>query len=74
MSKICWKNYHGALEDLEKINVLDANNVVILSNLGNVKQMSKDYQGALEDFDKVNVLESNNAFNLKTCGDVKRML
>jgi hypothetical protein len=42
MSKICWKNYHKALEDLDKINVIDANNAIILNNLGDVKKMLKD--------------------------------
>jgi len=58
------KDYQGALEDLNKADVLEPNNAFTLRCRGDVKRMLKDYQGALEDLDKANVLEPNNAFTL----------
>jgi tetratricopeptide (TPR) repeat protein len=58
------KDYQGALENLDKADVLEPNNAFTLGNCGNVKKMLKDYQGALEDLDKVYVLEPNHAFTL----------
>jgi hypothetical protein len=37
------KDYQGALEDLDKVNVLEPNNVITLRWYGDVKKMSKDY-------------------------------
>jgi len=42
-------DYRGALEDLDKADVFEPNNVVILTSCGNVKRMLDDYQGALQD-------------------------
>jgi tetratricopeptide (TPR) repeat protein len=68
------KEYQGALEDLDKADVLEPNNAFTLESCANVKRMLKEYQGALEDLDKVDLLDPNNAFTLRTRGDVKRML
>jgi tetratricopeptide (TPR) repeat protein len=67
-------DYQGALEDLNKVDVLEPNNASTLTDRGDVKRMLKVYQGALVDLDKANVLEPNNACTLRYCGDVKRML
>jgi tetratricopeptide (TPR) repeat protein len=68
------KDYQGALEDLNKADVLEPNHAFTLKNRGEVKQMLEDYQGALKDLDKVDVLQPNDAFTLRRRGDVKRML
>jgi tetratricopeptide (TPR) repeat protein len=52
-----WKDYQRALEDFNKVNVLEPNNAIILRRCGNVKRMLTDYQGTLEDLDKVDFLE-----------------
>jgi serine/threonine protein kinase len=67
-------DYQGALEDLDKADVLEPNNAFILRNRGRVKYMMNDYQGALEDLDKADVLEPNNALILMNHADVKCML
>jgi tetratricopeptide (TPR) repeat protein len=54
--KIMLKGYQGALEDLDKANVLGANNAFTLKTRGDVKYLLHDYQGALKDLDKVDVL------------------
>jgi len=64
----------GALEDLDKANVLEPNNASTLRTRENVKNMLKEYQGALEDLHKAYVLEPNNAFTLTSRGDVKYKL
>jgi tetratricopeptide (TPR) repeat protein len=56
--------YQGALEDLDKANVLEPNNPFTLNVRGDVKNMLFNYQGALEDLDKVDVLGPNNACSL----------
>jgi tetratricopeptide (TPR) repeat protein len=58
--------YQGALEDLDKVDVLEPNNAVTLMGRGDVKYHLNDYQGALEDLDKANVLEPNNHLILPT--------
>jgi len=68
------KEYQGAMEDLDKADVLEPNNAFTLGTRGNVKRMLKEYQGALEDLDKVDVIEPNNVFTLMSCGTVKYML
>jgi tetratricopeptide (TPR) repeat protein len=67
-------DYQGALEDLDKADVLVPNNAFALRTRGNVKRMMDDYQGALEDLDKADVLVPNNAFTLRSRGDVKYKL
>jgi len=62
------------LEDLDKADVLEPNNVFTLRSRGKVKYMLDDNQRALEDFDKANVLEPNNAITLMSCGIVKYTL
>jgi hypothetical protein len=52
------------LEDLDKADVLEPNNIFTLQCCVNVKRILKGYQGALKDLDKVDVLEPNNAFTL----------
>ncbi|KAH8955755.1 hypothetical protein BDL97_07G003500 [Sphagnum fallax] len=59
-------DYQGALEDLDKADVLEPNDAFTLSVRGKVKRMLDDYQGALEDLDKADVLEPNHAFTLTT--------
>jgi tetratricopeptide (TPR) repeat protein len=66
------KVYQGALEDLDKANVLQPNNADTLKVCGAIKRMLNDYQGALEDLDKANVLQPNNADTLKVRGAIKR--
>ncbi|KAH8947331.1 hypothetical protein BDL97_11G035200 [Sphagnum fallax] len=68
------KEYQGALEDLDKADVLEPNNAFTLKTRGDVKRMLKEYPGALEDLDKAYVLEPNNVFTLMSCGIVKYML
>jgi tetratricopeptide (TPR) repeat protein len=53
-------DYQGALEDLNKANVLEPNNAFTLRIRRHVKNMINKYQGALEDLDKADVLEPNN--------------
>jgi tetratricopeptide (TPR) repeat protein len=67
-------DYQGALEDLNKADVLEPNHAFTLRTRGVVKRMLKDYQGALEDLDKVDVLEPNDADTLGNRGNVKKML
>jgi tetratricopeptide (TPR) repeat protein len=68
------KNYQGALNDLDKADVLEPNNAFTLRSRGDVKKMLKNYEGALNDLDKADVLEPNHAFTLRSRGDVKKML
>jgi tetratricopeptide (TPR) repeat protein len=68
------KDYQGALNDLDKADVLEPDNAFTLSSRGKVKRMLKVYQGALNDLDKADVLELDNAFTLSSRGDVKRLL
>jgi serine/threonine protein kinase len=68
------KEYQGALEDLNKADVLRPNNAPTLAIRGDVKRMLKEYQGALEDLDKADVLEPNDVFTLMNYGTVKYML
>jgi tetratricopeptide (TPR) repeat protein len=72
--KRMFEDYQGALEDLDKVNVLDLNNASTLRSRGDVKRMLQEYQGPLKDLDKANVLEPNNAFTMRIRGGVKRML
>jgi tetratricopeptide (TPR) repeat protein len=64
----------GALEDLDKADVLKPNDAFTLSVRGAVKKDLDDYQGALEDLNKADDLKPNDAFTLSVRGDVKRML
>jgi len=50
------KDYQGALEDLDKVDVLKPNNVFTLIRRANVKNMLKDYQQILENLDKLMIL------------------
>ncbi len=68
------KDYQGALEDFDKVDVFEPNNAFTLNSRGGVKNMLKDYQGTMEDFDKVNVLDSNIVFILNSLGDIKHIL
>jgi tetratricopeptide (TPR) repeat protein len=51
------KDYQGAFEDFNKVNVFEPNNAIILRRRGNVKRMLMDYQRNLEDLNKVDFLE-----------------
>ncbi len=55
-------DYQGALQDLDKTNVLELNDAFTLTNHGSVKMLLKDYQGTLENLDKTDVLELIDAF------------
>jgi len=68
------KDYQGALENLDKANVLEPNNAFTLEIRGDVKKMLHDYHGALEDLHRAHVLEPNNVFILKIHEDVEKML
>jgi tetratricopeptide (TPR) repeat protein len=59
------KDSQGTLEDLNRTNVLEPNNVITLQWRGNIKKILKDYQGALEDLNKVDVFEPNNVITLQ---------
>jgi hypothetical protein len=61
------------LEDLDKVNVLEANDAFTLRSCAGVKRMLKDYQGALDNLDKANVLEPNNVVILQSREVVKKM-
>jgi tetratricopeptide (TPR) repeat protein len=50
------EDYQGALEDIDKANVLDLNNASTLRSGADVKYMLDDNQGALKDFDKADFL------------------
>jgi len=67
-------DYQGALEDLDKADVLEPNDAFTLRVRGHVKNMLINDQGALEDLDKADVLEPNHAFTLRVRGFVKRVL
>jgi tetratricopeptide (TPR) repeat protein len=67
-------DYRGALEDLDKADVLEPNNVITFRARGDVKRTLHDCQGALEDLDKADVLEPNNAFTLTIRATIKNML
>jgi tetratricopeptide (TPR) repeat protein len=51
------KEYEGALEDLDKANVLELNNTFTLTIHGDFQHMLDDYQGASETIDKVHHLQ-----------------
>ncbi len=65
-------DYQKALENLNKVDVLEPNNAFTLQRHGEMKIML-NYQGALEDLDEADVLEPNNAFTLQSCGIVKNL-
>jgi 5-methylcytosine-specific restriction endonuclease McrBC regulatory subunit McrC len=46
-----------AIEDFDKVDVLESNNTFPLRTHEDLKKMLHDYQGALKDLDKVHVLE-----------------
>jgi tetratricopeptide (TPR) repeat protein len=58
------KDYHEALQDLDKADVLEPNHAITLQIRGDVKILLGDYQGALQEFDKAHVLEPNNVRTL----------
>jgi tetratricopeptide (TPR) repeat protein len=60
------KDYVGALQEFDKVDVFEPNNASTLMIHGDVKRNLQDYVGALEDLDKVDVLKPNNAFTLRT--------
>jgi len=70
-------DYQKILEDFVKANVLELNNVLILTTCENVKKMLGNYQGTLEDHINIDVLrdvlEPNNASTLRKCGNVQKM-
>jgi len=57
-------DYQGALDDLDKANILEPNHAFTLGFRGDVKRRLEDYQGALEDIEKANVFQPNDAFIL----------
>jgi len=61
------------LQDLNSIDVFEANNAIILQKRGDVKRMFNDHQGALNDLN-VDIFDPNNAFSLQSHGDIKKML
>jgi hypothetical protein len=50
------------VEELDKVDIIDRNNVFILNSHGYVKNILRDYQRSFKDFDNANVLKSKNAF------------
>jgi hypothetical protein len=64
------EDYVGALEDLEKADVLESNNVSTLRIHGDVKSNLEDYVGTFEDLDKVDVCNQN-SFLIKECSNVE---
>ncbi|CAM6045188.1 unnamed protein product [Sphagnum compactum] len=65
------KEYQGALEDLDKADVLEPNNAFTLTSL---KYMLDDYQGALETINKVHHLQPNDHLIMQTQKTFKWML
>jgi hypothetical protein len=57
--------------DLDKANILEPNDAIILKMQKRVKHNLTDYEGALLDLDNANILEPNDAFVLKVRGEVK---
>jgi len=49
-------DFQGALEDVDKANVLQPNDTFTLRARGDLKTMLHKYQGLLEDLDKADVL------------------
>jgi tetratricopeptide (TPR) repeat protein len=45
------EDYQRALQDLDKVNVLEPNNAFTLQCCGDVEKILKDYQRALKDID-----------------------
>ncbi|CAK9860852.1 unnamed protein product [Sphagnum jensenii] len=68
------KEYQGALEDLDKADVIERNNAFTLMSYGMVKYELDDYQGALETIDKVHHLQPNDHLILQTQKWLKWML
>ncbi len=58
------KDYQGALDDPDKVDVFQLNNASTLNTREGIKYMLDDYQGTLEDLDKADVFKPNNAFIL----------
>jgi hypothetical protein len=54
-----------SLKDLNKIDLLQLNNVIILLRQGMVKILLKDYLGALNNLNKGDVLKPNDALSLQ---------
>jgi hypothetical protein len=60
-AKKMWKDYRGALKDLNNTNVFQHNDVITLQlRLGGVKRMLGHYQRTLKDLNKV-VFDPNDA-------------
>jgi tetratricopeptide (TPR) repeat protein len=68
------KDYQGALEDLDKADVLEPNNAFTLITHANTNLSLNKYQFALETMEKVRVLEPNNYLILQTQNWWKWML
>jgi serine/threonine protein kinase len=68
------KDYQGALNDLDKSDVLEPNNVFTLMNYATIKYMLDDYQGALDTMNKVHHLQPNDHLILQTQKMFKWML
>lgn len=54
-----------SLKDLNKVDLLQLNNVIILQRQGLVKIFLKDYLGALNNLNKGDVLKPNDALSLQ---------
>jgi len=67
-------DYQGALDDLDKADVLQPNSAFILMSSVDVKYMLDDYQGALEIMDKIHHLKPNDHLILQTQKCLKWML
>ncbi len=68
------EDYQGALEDLDKADVLEPNNAFTLIIHAYTNWSLKNYQIALETMEKVHVLEPNNHLILQTQNWLKWML
>jgi tetratricopeptide (TPR) repeat protein len=66
------KFYEGALLDLDKVNILQHDNMFTLFIWRFVRLLLKDYEGALMDFDQANIIERDDTTNLKIWGCLKR--
>ncbi len=65
------KDYQGALENLDKVHVLEPNNVFLVTMHGNVKGTLKDYEITLEDLEKANFFNETMQL-LRTIVDISK--
>jgi tetratricopeptide (TPR) repeat protein len=68
------EDYEGALEDLDKVDVLDPNYLVTLTVYAHTNWSLNKYEATLEAMDKLHFLEPNDDFRLEAQKWLKWML